>query len=368
MMTKKLVALYHRVLTPPYHKKDFMILGVTVLVVVGLPLFVYTAKQEVELRSHASETLLTEPENGTLAGNVSVIDDSNASGGKYIRLGTYVEPSVTPTPGQTLGCGGIQTPAPGPNVVLTTSNSTSSLSISSGGTASSPKIYDGQCYTVGRININASNVVVQNFRVNANSQYGIYSEGTNITIQNNDIKGVRPTGDGDLNAITFFGNGTKIMYNTGIDFVTGDPGDSHTDAIQTWVSSSHPTASANVIIKGNKFTGPANPSRNPSIPSIHQCIMAEGLGRGGNSGGNGDPNNWLIADNHFSDSWNQCIKLDGIDNVHVTRNEFAGSSTKIMDVTSASSGVKYYSDNQVTGNYTNGVGFTVTQGPGPTGL
>jgi hypothetical protein len=268
-------------------------------------------------------------------------------------------------PSQTLGVGGVSTP---PNAILTTANSSSSLTISTSGTASSPRVYDGQGFTVGRINVEANYVVVQNFRINANSQYGAYLDGNNITFQNNDIKGVKPTGDGDLNAITAFGNNIKIRYNTAINFVSVDPGDSHTDFIQTWVSSSHPVASANWEITFNKATGPANPSRLNSVASIHQCIMAEGFGRGGNSGGNGgDPNNWLIADNEFGDSWNQCIKLDGVDNVHVTRNRFVGSSDRVMEVTSASSNVKFWSDNVVSGSY-GSLGMGTTSGSGPTSL
>jgi hypothetical protein len=272
------------------------------------------------------------------------------------------------TPGQKLGVCGVPAPAAGPNAVLTTTDSAAPLSITTGGTAGSPKIYDGGCHTVGTITIRANYVTVQNFKVVASGQYGIDSDATGVTIQNNDIKGVHASGDGDLNAITFFGNDTKILYNTAIDFVTGSPGTSHTDGIQTWVSTSHPTASTNVTIQGNTFTGPANPSRDNNIPSIHQCVMAEGLNQGGNTGGSGNPSNWLIADNTFGDSWNQCIKLDGVTNASITRNTFAGSSDTVIEVAPASTGIKYFSDNKVTGQYKNGVGTTITQGAGPTTL
>lgn len=271
------------------------------------------------------------------------------------------------TPGQTLGVGGIATPA---GAIVETGNRSSKWTISTGGTAGAPRVYDGKGFTVtGGILIQADHVIVQNYKVNAQSQYGIYiNNRTGVTVQNCDIKGVKVSGDGDLNAITFFGNDIKILYNTAVDFVEGDPGGSHTDAIQTWVSSSHPIASTNVLIKGNKFVGPANPSRASGIPSIHQCVMAEGYGRGGNSGGNGsDPKDWVISDNEFGDSWNQSIKLDGIDNVAITRNRFTGSSTKVMDVTSVSTGVKFYSDNVVGSGY-GSVGYTVTSGAGPGGV
>ncbi len=95
-------------------------------------------------------------------------------------------------------------------------------------------------------------MTVQNFRVKAGGQYGISAEGNNITIQNNDIKGVKASGDGDLNAITAFGDGLQILYNTAIDFVVGDPGGSHTDFFQTWISTAHPDGSRDVAIRATK--------------------------------------------------------------------------------------------------------------------
>lgn len=251
-----------------------------------------------------------------------------------------------------------------PGAVLVAGQS-SKYTITSGGTATAPKVYDCQGNTVhGGVLIDADHVVVQNCRVDAQQQYGIYSDNnTDVTIQNNDIKGIK--GPGDLNAITFFGNAHKILYNTAVDFVTGDPGDSHTDFIQTWVSSSHPTASDDVQIRGNKAVGPANPDRDNGVASIHQWLMAEDYGRGGNSGGNTDGmKNWIVADNEIGDSWNQAVKLDGPDNVSITRNKFVGSSDKVMDVTTASTGVKFYGDNQVGPDY-GSVGMTVTPGAGP---
>jgi len=260
---------------------------------------------------------------------------------------------------QNLGVGGVPAPNPGSGVFLVTHDSSDVLKITA-----SNVVYDGGGHSCGRIEIHADDVTVQNFRVKANGQYGIWAEGKNITIQNNDIKGVKVSGDGDLNAITGFGDGLRILYNTAIDFVSGDPGGSHTDFFQTWISSSHPDGSRDVVIQGNKAIGPANPQRKHGIASIHQCIMAEGRGRGGNHGGTGDLERWTIADNEFGDSWNQCIKLDGVSDVTITRNRFLGSSEKVMEVTNASTGVKFYSDNQVGGDY-GSVGVSVVDGHGP---
>jgi parallel beta-helix repeat protein len=265
-------------------------------------------------------------------------------------------PTPTPAPSgtQTLGVGGVATPA---GAIVATADSTAPVTFTKAG------VYDGQGHKVGRVTVKGDNITVQNYRVYGNGQYGIVTEGSNNTIQNNDIKGIKVSGDGDLNAITWFGNGTRILFNTAENYVEGDPGDSHTDACQTWVSSSHPVASSDVEIRGNRFVGPANPGRDPKVPSIHQCIMAEDYGRGGNSGGSSSGmKNWLIADNYFGDSWNQCIKLDGVDGVTITRNAFAGSSDKIVDLPQGS--VKFYADNKVTGSY-GSVGVPITPGPGP---
>jgi hypothetical protein len=271
----------------------------------------------------------------------------------------YPLPVPTPT---AVGVGGVATPSNADKPPAGTGKW--SITEKDSGVGDAPHIYDCRGATVGWIEIKANNIVVQNCKVVANSQYGIWSEGQNNIIQNNDIKGLKPTGDGDLNAITFFGNNTKIQFNTAIDFVSGSPGDSHTDFIQTWVSTSHPTASSDVVIRSNKATGPANPSRSSSIASIHQCVMVEDFGRGGNSGGSSSGmKNWLIVNNIFGDSWNQCIKNDGVDNMVVTKNDFQGSSTKVMEQANGS-GLKFFADNKIGSGY-GSVGVPVTAGAGP---
>lgn len=297
----------------------------------------------------------------------------NSIGGPVYRHGTdgimsdnYVidREGQTPPPPQTqtLGVGGVATP---PGAIVATDDR-GSFTISSGGTASSPKVYDGKGFSCGRIDIEAEHVVVQNYRINANSQYGVFIDANDVTLQNCDIKGIEPSGDGDLNAITAFGNDIKIKYNTAVDFVSGDPGDSHTDFIQTWVSDSHPVAGSRWEIVGNKAVGPANPDRDNGVASIHQCVMAEDFGRGGNDGGNSSGmRDWYIADNEFGDSWNQCIKLDGVDDVTITRNRFVGDSDHVVDLGDGASNVKFYSDNEVDGDYGD-VGISTTSGSGPT--
>jgi hypothetical protein len=294
--------------------------------------------------------------NGVMNDNY-IVDDAVGGGGT-----TPPPPTPTPTT-QTLGVGGVATPA---GAILATADSTSALTITTSGTASNPRVYDGQGKTIGRVTFSGCQyVIVQNYRIKSNNQYGVvFDEPSNCILQNCDIKDVKLSGDGDLNAITVWGGGNnKIRYNTAINYVTGSPGDSHTDCLQTWVSSSHPNAATNYQIVGNDFRGPLNPGRDNAIASIHQIIMVEGAGRGGNSGGSGNPSGWFIADNTFLDSWNQSIKLDGGTNFTITRNKFIGDSDKVFDLPSAS-GYKIYSDNSFGSGY-GSVGGTVTSGAGP---
>lgn len=86
------------------HKKSFVIISLTILLLIGLPVVVTLNAEQQKLRIEAAESQNTEPEDGTLAGNVTVVDDPNASGGKYIRFGT-LPPSITPTPGNTVPVG-----------------------------------------------------------------------------------------------------------------------------------------------------------------------------------------------------------------------------------------------------------------------
>lgn len=270
-------------------------------------------------------------------------------------------PQPVPSGAQTLGVGGVATPA---GAKLATADSIAPLTITSQG------VYDGQGHKVGRITVKASGVTVQNYRIVAGGQYGAVLDADDVTLQNCDISGITPSGDGDLNAITAFGDRIKIRYNTAINFVSGDPGDSHTDFIQTWVSGSHPKAGKDWEIVGNKATGPANPGRDLKVPSIHQFLMVEGAGQGGNTGGSGKPSGWLIADNEIGDSWNQAIKLDGVDNFTITRNRFVGSSDHVIEVTDASTNVRFLDDNVIGNGYgsigTEVVGGgTTTPGGGP---
>lgn len=257
---------------------------------------------------------------------------------------------------QTLGVGGIPTPAAGAGVVLISADSGSTLNITTNNV-----IYDGQGHTVPKINIAASGVTVQNFYVRGGTNSGIYSLGSNNTIQNNDIANI--VSDGDINGITFFGDGTRVLFNKIDNLVSGDPLGSHTDGIQTWATPSK-NSSSNVTIKGNWINGPVQ-----SDPKyIHQGVMAEGPeSDDGGGGGTGVSRNWVVDGNYFKTYGNQAVKFDDIHDVTITRNTFAGSATKIVETGSLSTGISYYRDNTVTGSYgSTGVSTIASNGPGGT--
>jgi hypothetical protein len=269
----------------------------------------------------------------------------------------------TPAPTQTLGVGGVATPS---GAILATSDQPGvALNITSGGTSSNPKVYDGGGKKIGRVTITAPYVVVQNYFIQPASQYAVYIDGANnVTVQNCDISNVRAPGDLNLFTILSSSNGT-IRYNNAVNPISGDPAGSHTDAIQTWISTSHPVASSNWVIVGNRFVGPANLSRSDSIGSIHQCIMVESANApgSGNTGGSGTPSNWFVADNEFGDSWGQSVKLNSGNGFTFTRNRWTGSSDHVFEFDGGSGNV-VYSDNQFGSGY-GSIGATVTSGSGP---
>lgn len=248
--------------------------------------------------------------------------------------------------------------ASGPNAVLFTPAQPVELTL---GPAASGKVYDGQGNTVRKITINADNVTVQNFRVKGAGNAGIYSIGKNNVIRSNDVSEV--SDPDDINGISFFGDGTQILNNNIDNLVKGDPGGSHTDGIQTWNTPSK-LPSSNVIIRGNRINGP--PKSDPGY--LHQGVMAEGrASTDGGGGGTGDSKNWLVDGNYFKTYGYQCLKFDDIDNVHVTRNTFAGEADKIVETGDLSVGIKFYEDNVVTGKY-GSIGLDVTPGKGPDSL
>jgi len=260
-----------------------------------------------------------------------------------------------------LGVGGVATPA---GAIRYTSDQTSDIVITQGGTATKPKVYDGGGKQFKRVTIDCDYVVVQNFSARPNSQYGIYINPGHkfVTIMNCDVSGLKPTGDGDMNGVTMFGNDINIlMCRIGPDLIaTDNPGGSHSDGIQCWASSSK-GSSSRICIRGNRIVGPLK----PDVRYLHQGVMAEGpQSTDGGGGASGQSRDWWVGENHFVTDGNQTLKFDDIDNVTVTRNTFAGAGNHVVEASSLSAGFKYYSDNVVTGEYGN-LGVATTAGAGP---
>lgn len=270
----------------------------------------------------------------------------------------------TTGPVQTFGVGGVVTPA---GAILATADSTSRLVISSGGSPGTPKVYDGKGFKVAGITVTDDDVVVQNYRITGATRDGVSTFGARITVQNCDIAQVSSGDDGDINAVTHFGDGFEGCYNTiGVSAAlvgTLASSGSHTDAFQTWNT---PTkrSSSGVKIHHNRVVGPDR-----SDPRyIHQFVQAEGKdSTDDGGGGTGVSSGWLIADNDVDiDCVNQVIHLDDIDDVDITRNKIKRRAGKIVEKGSFSTGIRYWADNDATG-FTGSVGVTVTPGSGPGG-
>lgn len=208
--------------------------------------------------------------------------------------------------------------------VCTIKNSAARLTITK------PGVYDGQQHTVPGILIQSSNVTVKNFRVEGGRQAGIWSEGVGNTIQGNHITGIS-FGEDDVDGIRFFGDNTKIVGNIMENLIRGPIKGAHPDACQTWVSSSHPKGSSNVVIQGNQFKG----------FDFHQGITVEGRNTGGNHGGAGPTSHWKILDNYIEGTSNQTVVLRGVSDVEVRNNVFAGHIRKAVQIAEGSKNVRF---------------------------
>lgn len=97
----KILYYYKQKLTPPYNKKDIPLLAVVLLsILLTVTLFSISSVKtsDTNLKSHAQAmNNAVEPEDGSLNGNTTVINDQSASGGRYVRLGSLAA-STTPTP------------------------------------------------------------------------------------------------------------------------------------------------------------------------------------------------------------------------------------------------------------------------------
>jgi len=69
-----------------------------IILLIILPLMLYAVLRMTQTQSRAATSSI-EAESGVLLGNVAVINDSGASGGKAVGFGSAISPTPTPTPG-----------------------------------------------------------------------------------------------------------------------------------------------------------------------------------------------------------------------------------------------------------------------------
>jgi hypothetical protein len=89
---------HRKQILPPFKRSDILVIVVTLVLAFGLIATIAVMNQDTNLFSKAAAV---EPENGSLRGNVTVVSDLNASGGKYVRFGNIalVSPvTFTPSP------------------------------------------------------------------------------------------------------------------------------------------------------------------------------------------------------------------------------------------------------------------------------
>ncbi|GAA1976559.1 hypothetical protein [Amycolatopsis minnesotensis] len=208
------------------------------------------------------------------------------------------------------------------------SDSASRLKISKGGTADKPAVYDGQGKEVGGIDIDADNVVVQNYKMTKPKAPGIELRGNNITIKDNTI--TSPTG-GDGDGIRFFGNDLKILHNT-VSRTSNKNG--HADCMQTFASDT--PSSTGVLIDGNRCEKIDN-----------MCLMAEGP-NDGEGDGKGHSGNFTIT-NNFCETLkaSQTLMFEDIQHATITGNEFAASPDHAIGLAIGSTYAKV-KDNKVS--------------------
>ncbi|HTK65442.1 MAG TPA: right-handed parallel beta-helix repeat-containing protein [Pseudonocardia sp.] len=243
-----------------------------------------------------------------------------ASGDVAPRPAAAVGTPTAPAPAVPAPAAPVPDPCAAP-VVCTTEDSAAQLRITR------PGVYDGRGHRVPSILITAAGVTVRNFVVSGGTQTGIWSQGAGNTIADNDISNIG-YGHDDIDAIRWFGDGTRILRNTIHDLVRGAIRDAHPDCAQTYANSL--PGSSHVLIEGNRCLG----------LDYHQCFMAEGpRSTDGGGGGGGVSRDWRIEDNLCEGTSNQAIALRDIHDVAIVDNTFAGRNTKAIQRTDGTSGL-----------------------------
>lgn len=194
---------------------------------------------------------------------------------------------------------------PGAVVCIGSGSKSKRLKISKGGTADKPMTYDGKGQTVGGLDIDADNVIVQNYTMDKPSAPGIEVHGTNVTVQNNTV--TAPHG-GDGDGMRFFGNKITIKNNT-VSKTRNTNG--HADCMQTFATGGDDVASQDLTIDGNKCQDIDN-----------MCLMAEGPNsEAGDGSGEGVSENWTFSNNYCNtNKASQELMVDDVQHLTVTGN------------------------------------------------
>jgi hypothetical protein len=229
-------------------------------------------------------------------------------------------------------------------VVCITADQTARLTVTT-----AARVYEGLGHTVPGITVTADNVTVQHFKFANCASQCAWLKGVNTIFQDNDLSQVywSPSTGDDIDAIRFFGTGTKILRNNMHDILVGtDEHNKQLDCIQTFATTAVGGGSANVTIQGNKCHS----------THFHQCVMAEGPASvNGGGGGGGLSTSWLIDNNEFECYGNQSVLLDDIHNVTVSNNKFQGAGARAIAITALTTGVTA-SNNTLGPNYSALVG------------
>jgi parallel beta helix pectate lyase-like protein len=226
-------------------------------------------------------------------------------------------------------------PAASPgDVVCLTGESSSRLTIETGGTADRPITYSGGGDAkVEGLDVLADNVVVEGFTSEDGKNQGARLEGNNITFRDNVVDHPVFGGD-DTDGMRFFGDDITILHNTIKDVSDGsDCGDEgcgdgpHPDCMQSYYSAKYPTSS-NVLIEGNRCEDIAA-----------QCLIGEGPqlpDEGVN--GPGESTNWIFYNNYCESDAAQALQFKDVTNVTVAHNFFDGSNNKAISLSDGSTG------------------------------
>ena len=71
-----------------FTKRNTVLASLTFILLLILPVIVILSAQQKNLKSNAAGAANIEVENGTIAGSVAMVNDTNASGGKYMKFGS----------------------------------------------------------------------------------------------------------------------------------------------------------------------------------------------------------------------------------------------------------------------------------------